>query len=97
MKTPEGYVKDAVDKYLKSIGAFVVKPATFGYGVSGNPDRVACYAGKFIGIEIKREGKFPTPLQQLRLRNIHQASGIAIWGDNAEHIIEQIKTALGLA
>lgn len=96
MKTPEGYVKDDVDKYLKSIGAYIVKPATFGYGGSGAPDRVCCFAGKFIGIEIKREGKTPTALQSRRLQDIHKAGGIAIWGDNAPHIIEQIKQALGL-
>ena len=96
MRTPESWVKADVDKFLKGIGAFIVKPATFGYGVSGNPDRVACFAGRFIGIEVKREGKVPTPLQALRLRTIHQAGGVAIWGDSSESIIEQLKTALGL-
>ena len=96
MKTPEGYVKDDVDKYLKGIGAYVVKPATFGYGVSGNPDRVACFAGSFIGIEVKREGKTPTALQHRRLVEIQKAGGIAIWGDSSESIIEQLKAALGL-
>src|SRR3954466_4954031 len=96
MKTPEGYIKDDVDKFLKRIGAFVVKPATYGFGVSGNPDRVVCYGGKFIGIEIKREGKTPTPLQELRLKNIREAGGIAIWGDSVEVIIKQLKIALAL-
>lgn len=96
MKTPEGYVKADVDKYLKGIGAYVVKPATFGYGGSGNADRVVCFAGKFVSVEVKREGKTPTALQELRMREVRKAGGIALWGDNAEGIIEQIKAALEL-
>ena len=96
MKTPEKYVKDDVDAYLKGIGAYVVKPATFGYGGSGAPDRVCCFAGRFIGIEVKREGKVPTAIQERRLKEVHDAGGIAIWGDNAKSIIEQFKQAFGL-
>ncbi len=96
MKTPEAWEKAAVDKYLKGIGAYVAKPATFGYGGSGNADRLACFAGRFIAIEVKREGKVPTPIQYRRLKEVHDAGGIAIWGDNAETIIEQLKTALAL-
>ena len=96
MKTPEKYVKDDVAAYLKGIGAYVVKPATFGYGGSGAPDRVCCFAGRFIGIEVKREGKTPTALQHRRLIEIQKAGGIAIWGDSSESIIEQLKAALGL-
>ena len=96
MKTPEKYVKDDVAAYLKGIGAYVVKPATFGYGGSGAPDRVCCFAGRFIGIEVKREGKTPTALQHRRLKEIHATGGVAIWGDSSEKIIEQLKAALGL-
>lgn len=96
MKTPESKVKKKVDDYLKAIGAYVVKPATFGFGASGAADRICCIGGRFVTIEVKREGKVPTPLQRLNAKMTMRAGGIAIWGDSAEHIIEQLKTALGL-
>ncbi len=97
MKTPEGYVKDDVRKYLKGIRAYFFSSTTFGYGGSGTPDICACYAGRFIGIEVKREGKTPTAIQHRRLQDIHKAGGIALWGDDADKIIEQLKQALGLS
>ena len=96
MKTPEGYVKSDVDKYLKILKAYVIKPATFGFGVSGAPDRCCCIGGKFVGIEIKREGAVPTPVQKLRMDTIRRAGGIALWGDSIEMIKEKLKEALGL-
>ena len=97
MKTPEGYVKDDVRKFLKRIAAYFFSASTFGYGGSGTPDICVCYAGRFIGIEVKREGKTPTAIQLRRLRDIHEAGGVAIWGDSSEKIIEQLKTALALS
>lgn len=80
MKTPEGYEKDDVDKYLKSIGAYVVKSATFGYGGSGHADRVCCIDGTFWSLEVKREGKKPTKLQELRMAEVLASGGEVAWG-----------------
>ena len=96
MRTPEGYEKDAVRKYLKAIGAFFFSATTFGFGGSGIPDVTCCIGGRFVSIEVKREGKMPTPLQDMRMGKIRRAGGVAIWGDSAEKIIEELKTALGL-
>lgn len=90
MKTPEGYEKDEVDKHLKSIGAYIVKPATFGYGGSGTSDRIACYRGHFISCEVKREGKQPTALQWRRIKEVRAAAGLATWG-TARMIIAAIE------
>ena len=49
--TPEAKVKKVVVKHLKSMGAYYFYPVTGGYGGSGVPDIVACYDGKFFGIE----------------------------------------------
>lgn len=94
MKTPEGYEKDEIDKYLKSINAYVVKPATFGYGGSGHADRVVCIDGFFWSLELKREGKEPTALQLLRVREVRAAGGRAAWGTAARvrGAIEQWRT-----
>lgn len=90
MKTPEGYEKDEVKKYLKSIGAFYFSPATGGYGKSGVPDIVACIKGQFWGIEVKREGKKPTVLQERCLTEIWNAGGLTVCG-TAETIIRFLK------
>lgn len=97
MKTSEGYEKAEIDKYLKSIGAYVAKPATFGYGASGLSDRLVCIRrspdgdGAFWAIEVKREGKEPTPLQDKRLKEVEAAGGMTTWGVAAK-VIHKIET-----
>lgn len=88
MKTPEAWEKSEIDKYLKSIGAYVAKPATFGYGASGLSDRLVCIDGCFWAIEVKREGKEPTPLQAKRLDEVSRAGGETTWGTAAKVIAE---------
>ena|ERR1700687_4648972 len=90
MRTPESWEKAAIDKYLVSIGAYVVKPTSGGFGASGQPDRVCCINGVFFGIEVKREGKAPTKLQEKRIADIKAAGGQACWG-TAEKVIREIK------
>lgn len=91
MKTPEGYEKDEIDKYLKSIGAYVVKPTTGGFGASGTSDRVCCIEGWFVVIEVKREGKEPTAIQWKRMQEAEAAGGKAFWG-TAFKVVPEIAT-----
>jgi Holliday junction resolvase len=90
MHSPEWFEKRDIDTYLDTIGAYVLKPATYGMGKSGAPDRVCCYRTMFIGIEVKRPGKEPTPVQERRMAEIKARGGIAIWGD-AEKVIRELK------
>lgn len=90
MKTPESYEKDAIKKYLTQIEAWFFLPFASGYGKSGVPDIVGCIDGCFVGIEVKREGKQPTKLQEERMKQIHMAGGRAFWG-TAEKVIPEIK------
>src|SRR5262245_3145449 len=48
-------------------------------GRDGWPDRILCYRGVFIGIEIKseRQGHNPTARQARRLAQIQRAGGLA--------------------
>ncbi len=92
MKTPEGYEKDEICKYLDSLGAWYCKPHMTGYGKSGVPDIVACIGGEFIGIEVKREGKEPTTIQERRMKEIRLAGGQVIWG-TAQKVILEMQTA----
>ena len=90
MMTPEGHEKKTIKKYLDSIGAWHFSPSMTGFGKAGVPDIIVCLNGKFIGIEVKREGKEPTPLQNKRMEEIKYAGGGALWG-TAERVIGALK------
>lgn len=90
MRSPEGHEKQAIKKYLDSIDCWYFSPAMNGFGKAGVPDLVACIAGKFYGIEVKRESKVPTVLQNRMLEEISEAGGTAIWG-TADKVISELK------
>ena len=75
--TPEAKVKKKVVRILKEAGAYYFYPVTGGFGRSGVPDVVACYKGRFIGIECKAGKIKPTPLQQKNLDDITKGGGLA--------------------
>ena len=91
MKSPEGYEKDEICKYLDSIGCWYFRPYQAGFGRSGIPDIVGCMDGVFLAIEVKRDGKEPTPLQHKRIEEIHHAGGIAFWG-TAKKVLFELKS-----
>lgn len=76
--TPESKVKKQVVKVLMEHGAYYFYPVTSGYGASGVPDVVACYKGRFVGIECKAGKNKPTDLQRRNLDAIVGAGGIAL-------------------
>lgn len=100
-KTPEGKVKDAIDEYLKTLGAncWFYAPVPFGYGRQGVPDRIICYRGFFIAVEAKAPGKElnATPWQQRELEGIRGAGGRAIVASDVvglRNIIQHIDETL---
>jgi len=78
MVTPESKVKKQVKKILDDIGAYHFSPMMDGYGRSGVPDIIACYKGKFIGIECKAGDNKPTLLQLRNIEGIKRNQGLAI-------------------
>jgi len=90
MKTPEGYEKDDICKYLDSIEAWYFRPYSAGFGRSGISDIVGCLHGRFFSIEVKRTEKEPTRLQEIRMEEITQAGGYAVAGD-AKTVIALLK------
>lgn len=76
--TPEAKVKKQVKKILDDIGAYHFSPMTAGYGKSGVPDIIACYKGRFIGIECKAGKNTPTLLQIRNMDEIKRNNGLAI-------------------
>lgn len=78
MATPESKVKKQVKKILDDLGAYHFSPMMDGYGRSGVPDIIACYKGKFIGIECKAGDNKPTLLQLRNIEDIKRNNGLAI-------------------
>jgi hypothetical protein len=87
-KTPEGVVKDACKKYLKSIGAWFFMPVSNGMGQVGIPDIICCYKGMFLAVETKAPGKRTntTPNQDRVIEAIRGADGWAIVVDNVDQL-----------
>ena len=78
MMTPEAKVKKKVVALLKQHNAYFFYPVTGGYGRSGVPDIIACYNGRFIGIECKAGKNKPTPLQEKNLKEIQASGGVSL-------------------
>jgi len=87
--TPEKKVKEKVKKILKELSCYYCMPSTGGYGSSGVPDIIACYQGRFIGIECKANGNKPTDLQQKNLIDILNSLGQSLVID--ENNIDMLK------
>lgn len=86
--TPEGRVKEAVKRYLKTKGAWYYMPVQNGMGVVGVPDFICCWEGQFIAIETKAPGKAntTTPNQDRQINSIRNAGGIAIVVDDVKDV-----------
>ena len=93
MATPESKVKKQVKKILDDLGAYHFSPMMDGYGRSGVPDIIACYKGKFIGIECKSGDNKPTLLQLRNIEDIKRNQGLAIEinEDNIESLLALAK------
>lgn len=76
--TPEKKVKTKVVAILKEVGAYYFYPVTGGYGVSGVPDIVGCYNGKFFAVECKAGRGKTTALQDKNIAQIKACGGQAI-------------------
>ena len=91
--TPEGKVKKKVQQILKDRGAYYFSPVTGGFGRSGVPDIVACFHGRFIGIECKAGNNKPTALQLKNLADIETAGcvSLVINEDNVDLLVATLK------
>jgi hypothetical protein len=75
---PEAKVKKKVKATLDKLGAYYFMPFMGGYGAAGVPDIVACYKGRFLGIECKAGGNRTTALQVKNLNEIGKCGGVAL-------------------
>lgn len=92
--TPEKKVKTKVTNILKEYGIYYFYPVTGGYGMSGVPDIVCCYNGRFLAVECKAGSNKTTALQDKNIRQIRECGGTAlvINEDNIEEVRKWICT-----
>lgn len=81
----EKRIKQAVKKRLKELGAYWFCPVQFGIGAT-TLDFLCCLDGRFLGIETKRPGGRPTPLQILTMNAIEEAGGVVLLIDSLEKV-----------
>ena len=77
--TPEGKAKLKIRQWYKDNlpGHWRVSPRGGPFGKSGTPDDLLCWHGIFIAIEIKSAEGSTTALQNVQLKLIQQAGGVA--------------------
>lgn len=91
-QTPEGRIKDKLDKMLKAEGVYFWPPQSGPFGKAGRPDREAVIRGLFMGIECKADRtKKPTRLQAKCLQEIEDAGGksFLVYDDDTIDIVRQ--------
>ena len=86
---PEAAIKAKIRAWFLQQGAYVFAPVQNGMGMS-TVDQLVCFKGKFIGIEAKVPGKYPTARQYQSLRAIEAAGGQAYHVTSLEDLKDQM-------
>lgn len=96
--TPENQVKRKLVALLDRYGVFHWPAAASPYGVAGAPDRLAVVRGECWGLECKRPGGKPTPLQTRFALRLLEAGGkwFLIDGEDALFALETLFKTYGL-
>lgn len=74
----ESVLVESIKKYLRSKGAYVEKIWGGGFQSAGIPDLIACYKGRFLGIEVKVGNNKPSEIQEVKLEMINNSGGVGI-------------------
>ena len=86
----EKNIENKIKTYLKGKGAYYVKYFGNSYSQVGVPDILACYKGRFIGIEVKNETGKTSPLQDYNIEAIKKAGGISLVARSVEDVEKEI-------
>ena len=74
----EKEITNKILRYLRALdGCYCFKEHGGSYGSSGIPDIICCYFGRFVAFEVKTEKGRTTALQDIQIRNIQRAGGVA--------------------
>jgi len=80
----EAVLQKRIIDYIKTQGGYTVKVITATR--SGVPDIIACYKGKFIGIEVKTPKGKVSSLQQQNLDSIKATGGLTVVARTLEDV-----------
>ena len=88
----EKTITNQILKYLKSEPeCFAFKEHGGIYGVSGIPDVICCYNGKFVAFEVKTlQGKL-SRLQEIMIKRINNAGGMAFKVTSLQEVKDILK------
>lgn len=81
---PEAQLSERITKALKKEARarghelFIFKVHGHEQQMSGVPDLLACYRGRFIGLEVKMPGNYPSKIQEYRIAQIMAAGGVVV-------------------
>ena len=86
--------KDITNKILKYLKTqdkcYCFKEHGGSYGSAGIPDIICCFHGRFVAFEVKTEKGRTTKLQDVNIRNIREACGVAL----VVRSLDEVKDAL---
>lgn len=88
----EKTITNQILKYLKSEPeCFAFKEHGGIYGVSGIPDVICCYKGKFMAFEVKTpQGKL-SKLQEITIKRINESGGVAFKVTSLQEVKDVLK------
>lgn len=81
----ESSVQPDIIQYLTYMGGWHVK--TVEVNRSGCPDILWCHEGRFIAIEVKRPDGDARDLQEIQMRKIREAGGLAFVASSVADVI----------
>lgn len=87
----EGQLTLKMKKHLISRGAYAEVIFGGGFQASGIPDILACYKGRFLGLEVKLEYNKPSKIQEVKIDLINRSGGIARVVRSIEEVEEVLR------
>jgi Holliday junction resolvase len=88
MLKSESKIQKEIIAYLKERGCHVIRNA--GSFRNGEADLIACVSGKFVAIEVKKEGEKPKELQLAKQKSIQASGGVSI----IAYCVDDVRNAL---
>ena len=88
----EKTITNQILKYLKSEPeCFAFKEHGGIYGVSGIPDIICCYKGKFMAFEVKTTQGRLSKLQEITIKRINESGGMAVKVTSLQEVKDVLK------
>ena len=81
--------------WRSNTGTLPVGERYVSFGFKGCSDLIGMLTdGRFLAVEVKREGKEPTDEQRNFLKNVLDNKGVALWCDSLDSCIRQLELQL---